>query len=372
MKHFLILFLLFLQTTTPIFAQLLTDEPTQTEIKKGLDKLYNLEFDAAESYFKPIKAKYHNHPLAYLLEAIQLQWKYLPIENNPTAFKQYTLQLQNCKQKAEILLKQPTYKAEATFFLLAAHGYIALSSNYTKDYAKAVNEARLAYSYLKDGFKLTKENPDFYYTTGIYNYYRVQYPLTHPIVKPLVTFFENGNKILGKQQLAIASTKSTFSRMEALMVLGNIHLKYEKDFAAGLHYTGALFKKYPNNYTFRIRYTEALLFTNKFDEANTQIASLANKGGTVNALASDFFSGYEAEFNQKNDKLAAKFYAETLKHKPDSRYTEEYYAMACLGMGRIMQRINDNEKARFFYKKCLEHAQYTWVVNDATSKLKSL
>lgn len=369
MKQLLFLFILF-----PFFsfAQLLEDSQTQTELIKGLDKLYNLEFNTADTYFSPIKARYRQHPLYYLLEAIEIQWKNLPIEENPKALNQYLASLESCRVLAMQLAQKPDYKAEATFFLLASHGYMALASNYKKDYLKAVNQSRLAYGYLKDGFKFMKENPDFYYTTGVYNFYRIQYPITHPIVKPLMPFFENGNKSLGIQQLQLASTKAIFTRVEALLVLTNLYLKYEKNFVLGLQYAAQLYKKYPNNYTFRIRYVEALLFMNKFDEAQALIPGLLQKGGDVNNLSANFFSGYAAEIHQKNDKLAAKLYADALKYKPNGRYTDDYYAMACLGLGRIMERINDKEKARYFYKRCAEYAQYTWVVADVTEKLKNL
>lgn len=373
MNKIFFVFLLFF--TTLLFttnAQLLEDPIAKEQIKKGLDKLYNFEFEAAEAIFKPIKRKYDHHPVTDLLTAIQLQWKYLGIENNPTALNAYISHLKKCRQKAETLLNKPDHKAEATFFMLASHGYIALSYNYQKDYSKAGNEARQAYGYLKDGFKFMDKNPDFYFTTGIYNFYRIQYPITHPVVKPVMFFFEGGNKSLGKKQLALAVEESIFVRTEAASYLANIYVKYEKDFKNGLKYAAMNGTKYPNNPIFRVKYIEALLLNQQFEKANQLLPSLSSSTSSIYKIVASFFHGYEAEIHQKNDKIAAGFYAKALQEKPDARNTDEYYAQACLGMGRIMQRANDKEKARFFYKKCLNYAEYTWVIEEAKNKLNNL
>lgn len=371
-KLFLASLLFFTTLSSTTNAQLLEDPTAKEQIKKGLDKLYNFEFESAEVIFKPIKKKYEHHPVTDLLSAIQLQWKYLGIENNPTALNSYITHLKKCRQKAEILFAKPDHKAEATFFMLASHGYIALSYNYQKEFSKASNEARQAYGYLKDGFKFTDKNPDFNFTTGIYNFYRIQYPITHPVVKPVMVFFEGGNKSLGKKQLAVAVEESIFVRTEAASYLANIYVKYEKDFKNGLKYTAINGTKYPNNPIFRIKYIEALLLNQQFEKANQLLHPLSTNISSIHKIIVPFFRGYEAEINQKNDKIAAGFYAKALQEKPDARNTDEYYAQACLGMGNIMQRANDKEKARYFYKKCLAYAEYTWVIEEAKKQLSTL
>jgi len=53
---------------------------------------------------------------------------------------------------------------------------------------KAVSYARKAYAFMKIGIKNTERQPEFLYSSGIYNYYRVAYPELHPIIKPLMVF----------------------------------------------------------------------------------------------------------------------------------------------------------------------------------------
>lgn len=69
---------------------------------------------------------------------------------------------------------------------MAGHGYIALIHNYNNEKMKAASEAKKAYDYVMDGFKYMQHNPEFYFSSGLYNYYMIRYPEDHPIVKPVV------------------------------------------------------------------------------------------------------------------------------------------------------------------------------------------
>ena len=152
--------------------------------------------------------------------------------------------------------------------------------------------------------------------------------------------------------------------------LTNIYLKYEADFPKALIYAQRLGKQYPKNYIFGLRYTEALLLNGHFELANQQIKKLSKRNDDITSLSVDFFEGYYSEIHLKNDNLAAQKYASAISSKPNSRYTQEFYAMAHLGMGRIQKRAKNEAKANFYLKKCLENTEYTWVASEAKAALK--
>lgn len=370
MRKIFCCFCIFLFGTQHIAAQLLNDKYTQEKIITGLNALYNLDYATAERQFDQLPNSYVDHPVNDLLKAFVLQWKYLPIEQNPAVLQRYINHLEACQRKAEKLAETPEYKAEATFFLLAAHGYVALSYNYRKEYTKAVMDAGHAYGYLKDGFKFLDQNVEFNFTTGIYNYYRIQYPETHPIIKPLIIFFQSGNKATGLSQLRKAANSAVFSRIEATNYLVNIYIKYEANFSQSLVYAQRLSTRYPKNYIFKLKYIEALLLNNDFAKATQSVRSISYRTDKISSLSLSFFEGYIAEKDLKNDDLALQKYTKALSYPLNSRYTQEYYAMAYLGLGRIMNRKGDTTKADYYYKKCLDYAEYFWVVAEATQALK--
>jgi hypothetical protein len=365
-------FLLFFLIVTKTQAQFLQDNTARDATKAGLDYIYNLEFDKADRVLDPVKRKYANHPVVYLLNAVELQWRYLPIDQNPAMLKKYTSELEQCIFSAKKLYKNPAYTKECTFFLLASYGFIALSHNYQKEYLEAASEAKKAYSYFLEGKKLKNEIPEFLFATGLYNFYRVQYPENHGMVKPVVMFFEGGNKKLGLQELEQATRSSVFSRVEASMYLTNINIKYQSNFKKALYYSGDLYAKYPENDILKIKYIECLLLNEQFEQANNLNRSLANSTDRISKISYLVFDGYIEEHYRNNLSKALNSYARSLQLKSDDRYTKEYHSMAYLGMARAFASQNELGKAQAFYKKCNEVAEYKWVSEAAQAELKTL
>ena len=365
----ILIFVVFHLLTFSVSAQLLNDNEMKQTLTKGLDKLYNYEFKEADLLFQKVKAKYPQHPVTPLINALQIQWQSLPIEKNPKALAQYMMMLEKCQKLAEPMLKDPAKKPEATFFLLASHGYITLAYTYKKEQIKAANEARKAYAYMKDGFGMMERNPEFYFTSGLYNYYRIQYPETHPIVKPVVIFFEDGNKRLGLQQLEQAVQKSVFSRVEAAYYFMNVNIKYESNYNKALGYATLLNEKYPNNTIYLMRYTEALVMAGKYDEASSKLTLLRKNSSSIYQLAANLFEGIITEKYKKNDKLAGELYTSVIKSEPDERYTKEYYAMAYLGLGRIANRAGNKKRAEEMFNKVLDDAENKGVIAEAKKYL---
>ncbi len=353
-------------------CQFLEDKLAKTITIKGLDFLYNHQFVQAEETFAKIKKDYSKHPVSFLLSAIQLQWQFLPIDKNPIALKKYIEELQKCIAASKILYRIPEYNKEATFFLLAAHGFIALTHNYNRNYLEAATEAKKAYNYFIEGKKYKIDNPEFMFASGLYNYYRVQYPENHPIIKPIVLFFENGNKKQGLLDLENAVKLSIFSRTEAALYLTNINIKYESNFKNALQYSEGLSSNYPNNIIFRIKNIECLLLNSQYEAAQKLNESLLQRKDAVSIISYLVFDAYTQQHYYKNKGKALSQYAKALKLLRDDRYTKEYHGMAFLGMARIFSQQNEIVKAKSFYKNCLEVSEYEWVVQAAKKELKKL
>ena len=365
-----IFYLLFISSVSN--AQFLEDAKTKDLTTKGLDYLYNQQFDQADEIFQIVKKKYPNHPVKFLLNAIRLQWEFVPIDKNPLALKKYISELENCITSAKTVYKDPRYKKEATFFLLASYGFIALSHNYQKDFLEAAQEAKKAHDYFLQGKNYKNENAEFLFATGLYNFYRVQYPENHPIVKPIIMFFENGNKKLGLSELEASAKTSIFSRTEASMYLTNINIKYESNFKKARSFSSLLHTKYPNNFILKIKYIETLLLNQDFEIADKLNETLQNRKDAVSTISNLVFDGYLQEHYKNNLPGALTSYAKALKIPHDDRYTKEYHGMAYLGMARIFKAKKNIIKAKTFYKECLKIAEYKWVVEAAKAELKTL
>lgn len=366
---FLLLFIFF---STTGFSQFFDDTKSKEFAQKGLDLLYNQKFEDAAYVFQNVKNKYPNHPVNFLINALELELRYLPIDKNPTKLKEYLAELDKCIAAGKNLHRNPTYKKEATFFILAAYGFSALTHNYRNDFMAAADEARKALSYFLDSKKYKNDNPEFYFPSGLYNYYRVQYPEDHPIVKPVMIFFEQGNKKTGLLELETAIKRSIFCKTESTMYLTNIYINYESNFTKAKYYSELLFDKYPDNQIFKLKYIECLLLNKEYEKANQLNQTLKNNTKNIFAISYNCFEGYLQEHYLKNNSLALSHYAKALKFPKEERYTKEYRSIASLGLARIMRDQNEYDKAKVFYKDALKNTDYVWIKNSASIELKAL
>ncbi len=365
-----IIFLLFFAFSPFAKAQILYDTVTQNLVLESIDHIYNYEFGEAEPLMRQIRTKYPNHPVNSMLKAMQLHWQYLPVKDNKAVSGQYLSLLQDCLNKAKVLEKNEKTRPEAAFFSMAGHGYIALVHNYNDDKIKAASEAKQAYNYVMDGFKYMERNPEFYFSSGLYNYYIIRYPEDHPIVKPIVIFFKDGNREEGLRQMDVAARKGVFTRTESAFYLSRIFLKHELRYDRASSYLATLAQKYPNNPIFLMKHTEALLLLNKYEEAQPYLERLKKRNDKFFPIAWRTFEGLIQEKHLKNDSEAAKLYQAALRQPHDDEYTKEYHAFAYAGLARIANRAGERRKAISYYKKVEELAEYKALIQEAKIFLK--
>lgn len=346
-----------------VSAQILTDTSIQPTVLAAVEANYNYDFREAEEQIKKIKAKYPNHPLATMLSATGMYWQYLPIADNPKASAQYVALLNLCIGQAEVLAK--TNETEATFFLLACHSFLAMQEADKEETLKAVGQAKKTYSYMKTGMKMVERNPEFYFSTGLFNYYIEQYPADHPIVRPFMFFFQDGNKKTGLQQLEIGAKKATFTKTEAAYYLVYIFLKHENAYQKAHQIAIQLHEKYPNNALYETRLAESLLFLGKYDEAQILIKNLLNKPFKVINTSAQIFEGLVQEKKFKNDKIATEIYQKALLNKPNKRFTADYHGLAHCGLARIALRNNNPALAKKHYKLALDNSEYASIITEA-------
>jgi ribosomal protein S18 len=96
----------------PCKAQFLNDEKNKELTIKGLDFLYNQQFDLSKEILNTVKSTYPQHPVKFLLNALELQWQFVPIDKNPEVLKKYITELNKCITAAKVIYKNPKYKKE--------------------------------------------------------------------------------------------------------------------------------------------------------------------------------------------------------------------------------------------------------------------
>lgn len=365
-----LLFLLLLAFATK--SQVLKDPVAKAWIIDGLNKTYNFQFAEAEEIYAKIKAKYPNNPAYNTLMHMMLYTQYAPVADSPKAKAQYIFHLNKALELSEKQIEKNENDTEGIFFMLSSLGSLAAWQADNDEMMKAVNTARKAFPYMKKGMKLTEVQADFLYTTGLYNYYIEQYPEDHPIVKPFMIFFSDGNKKLGLSQLELCSKKAVFTNIEAAYYANYIYLKHENRPDKALNILNNLVEKYPNNLLFKAKQAECMIAIARVEPAKVIINELLATSGRIYPVMAQILKGIIEEKFNKNDKEATISYKKGLKTPADVRYTQDYHAMAYLGLGRISLREGNKTLAKAYLKKAIELSEYTSTTSEAKRLLKTL
>ncbi len=352
-------------------AQLIQDEASQQLSEKILNDIYNFQFQAAQQKIQQLEKKYKKHPVVPFLKGYQLSWQNYPLEQPQKEYTHFNQYLQLSALYADHILDRDKDNLEGIFFKMMVYGLLAMHEAESGTFSESVAFGKKSFSYMKKGFDLTNQYPDFHFSTGLYRYFAEQYPETNPMAKPFMIFFPGGNKKEGLQHLQAAVQKGRFSKVEALIYLNDIYSRYEQNYLQALHYAQQLINRHPANPFFRMRYIEALILVGRYAEAEQHLAHIKSRSENMYRKASVVFQGMIAEKYYKNLSKAKTHYQQVVKNEVyDQRYTKEYQAFAYAGLARIAQKAKDDKAAKDYYKKALKLAEYEWVKAEAETYLK--
>ena len=355
---------------------LIKDQPAQKNALEALNHIYSWEFDQAREKIAILKPKYANHPAYYLLKALVLHWKYMPLEKSHSQYAAYGQLLDRCTQLAEARQKKDKNELEGLFFKLMPNGLRALAEVETGSLRRAVGYGRKAYGAVKRGFKLKHQFSEFYFSTGLYRYYAKQFPQSRPIIKPFMIFFPAGSKAKGLQNLQMATQKALFTRQEAWVFLGDIYLRYESNLYQASLAFGQLLQQFPNNPFFALKYAECLVHLGRYYEAQNYFVKFQKLSPPMYQIGWRVLQGIIAERLQKDLDLAKKQYAEALNIKGfDQRYSRDFRALAKAGLARITaakNATNARKVAKALCKQARKHTEYEWLKKQIKQALKNL
>jgi tetratricopeptide (TPR) repeat protein len=209
------------------------------------------------------------------------------------------------------------------------------------------------------------KNIEFYFSTGLYNYYVERYPIDHPVVKPFMLVFKSGNMALGLKQMDVSAKRALFTRPEANYYLAHVYVKHETNFPKAVEHLDYLVDRYPKNPIFQLKYVEALLLAGRYEEGRVALQKLKKMQHKLLPAAIYTFDGIVAERLAKNDSAATLAYQAALKQPVDIAYTQEEHGLAYAGLARIAARANNRNQAKAYYKKALDVAEYKFVIREA-------
>ncbi len=316
----LILFCIAFTIPTIVQAQwaLLTNE-ADSLVLKGLDQIYNVQFDSASVSFKKIIDLYPDHPAGYFLESLTYWWK-LKLNRGTKQYDPIFLEkIENVVTVCDKLLEENPTDIRALFFKGGAVGYRAQYYTQEKEWLKAASDGRDAYNLLTECIKKAPNNYDIKLGTGVYNYFAEAIPEKYPYLKPALLFFPSGDKRLGLLQLRASSIHARYTKIEAEVILLQIYHQFEEDWEASKVTAKSLHERYPRNAYFHRYYARALVRMGRWDEFEKEWREIAKKciartEGFDNRTAREsfYYVGYAMKRKGKYD-IAEKYLRKTIE-----------------------------------------------------------
>ncbi|TAH25597.1 MAG: hypothetical protein EAZ07_06630 [Cytophagales bacterium] len=347
------------------------DEIISLVIKQGLDKMYNLEFEESEKIFLEIKKKYPNNPAYDFLMAMNT---FIKMYTNNT-YKEKSAENLNyllaSLEKTKKLDALHPNDPEVIFFYMSIYSSITLYYSQRKETIKAINFAKKTYDFLRQGYNLKNQYNELYFSAGIYDFYREQYPETHPVYKSFMWLFAPGDKIKAIKELEYAAQNAVLTKTEAHSYLTTISIKYLSNYENAAHHASYLHKNYPNNLVYTTRNIEALLLSGKYEEAEKLLPLISNTNKKIFEMAYHIFKGILLEKKEKKYDLALGYYGKGIQFSKEVEFpVNDFLGHAYLGIARIFKHRGEIKSAKIYFEKTLEKSDYVAFKKEAESNLK--
>ncbi|MEO0471064.1 MAG: tetratricopeptide repeat protein [Bacteroidota bacterium] len=250
----------------PLAAQVFSDQYFRKNAEKGLEMVYNCQFEAAHKHFSSLDEAYPAHPAPQFLLGLNRWWQSY-ISTTDVYHEAIFSHLKTARKRNQSFKNRSEFALEYAFFQYMILAFQARLHILRKEYFSAANTGRKALPHLKAGFQYASQSPEFYFSSGIYHYYAETYPRQHPVVRPFMVFFPDGDAELGLTELEQAAASRNFTQTEAMFYLGDIYLDKENQREKALTIKARLTQKYPANLWFKVDYARALILTEEVGSA---------------------------------------------------------------------------------------------------------
>jgi len=347
----ILLVLVLCLSTSSLNSQFLKDSTSLNLIKEGIDNVYNFQFDKADKVSEELGKLYPGQPVVYLFKGMVTYWENYPLITTSSARASFEEYMRKCIELSD---KNKNSSAEVEILLvnLCARGLLLLY--YTDNYLSldVFPLATSTYQYIRRSFDFTAYYSDFYFFTGVYNYYREAYPEAYPIYKPLALLFPKGSKVKGLEELQIVSKNSIILKAEAFSFLSAIFLTFENNFQQATYFSKSLHTLYPDNPEYLGAYIKNLLLIKRYDEAEMEmLSSNTSQSNSFFRAQMLIFNGILQEKKYHDIKKAQQFYSKGIDDITIfGSYGNEYAAYAYFGLSRISE-INGNKDYKKMYRK---------------------
>lgn len=367
MRQLLITLILTCSYWIPAYSQVsYLDRPDLLEkVEICLENTYGFSFDEARSMQYELSASTPGHPAPDFLEALIVYWENFPLTPDKEASSRFVdLMDRSISLSKELQERERTY-TEGIFFDLFGRAFKAMFWADNGKSAKVLPDLGSMYRYTKLGFNLKDEFVEFYFSTGLYNYYIEAYPEAHPAYKPLLSFMHKGDRKLGLQQLNYAINHAVFLKVEALLFMSLIQLNYEKDLNTAAIYAERLIRDYPGNIYYQGHLINILLHQHRYEKVRELLLESSDQKDDYSEMIRTLAEAFLADQVSNQMNRARSGYLETIEMADFfGPFADIYKAMGYMGLSRLYRKQGLQRESDSYARKASRLTNYAFILDE--------
>jgi hypothetical protein len=361
----LLLFLFLLLQLTNAQVTYLNKPNFLNRVDSCLHHTYNFSFQSARTIQRELELLTPEHPAPPFLEALIVYWENFPLHPRDKAAESFVELMNRSITLAEEYIGIESSHLEGVFFDLFARAFKAMFWADNGKAAKVAPDLRTMYRHTKEGFKLMDQFVEFYFSTGLYNYYIEAYPEAHPVYKPMVSFMEDGNKELGLLQLNHAITHSTYIKVEAILFMSLIQLHFEEDLNSAAIYAERLYRDFPNNIYYQGHLIMILLHQHRYSHVREILEGMKRQSDTYSQMIRSMALAFIAEKTSNNDRYAGKEYMKTVELADAfGPFASRFRAIGYMGLCRLNAKKGLRAESRRYARKAAKFTSYRFILDE--------
>ena len=327
-----------------------------------LNLTYNFAFPEARVLQKEIKRNIPEHPAPDFLEAMILYWEYFPLRPDDMHADRFIDLLDHCVNLAVSMQEVEDTRLEGVFFDLFGRAFKAMFWADNGKPGKVIPDLGTMYRHTIEGFVLKDQFSEFYFATGLYNYYVEAYPEAHPVYKPLVSFMQDGDRELGLEQLDHAIKQTTFVKAQSLLFMTLIQLNYENNLPLAFHYAKRIYSVYPKNVYFQGLILTIVLHLHQFELAKEIIISTENQKDEYSEMLRILADAFMSEMSGDAGKTEQKYLSGIELAKSVGYFADTYLAIGYMGLSRLSEKKGSHKEAKSYARKAENYTVYKFIL----------
>ncbi|HEV7669908.1 MAG TPA: tetratricopeptide repeat protein [Thermoanaerobaculia bacterium] len=233
-------------------ASIFDDPFFRERVLAGLDRLYSMDFPAAEAKFAEVERHFPEHPAGPLLRALVPWWRLLVDPENSSLDAVFLAHIERSLELSKRRLRKDGDDTDGLFFQAGASAFRARLATYRENWMRAGLDGRRA---LKNMRRLAKRDPgndDLAFGVGLFDYLVEAVPQRYRWLRPIARLFPKGDKARGLAELRRAAQHGRFAGVEARYALFQIFDQFEGDLPRASAELIQLRQLYPTNSLFHV------------------------------------------------------------------------------------------------------------------------